>query len=109
MLHTFGDDEREAAEDDGDVVMPPSVRAPLEMVEPKLAFQLLIDTLRAPTLLGHAHDLLLAQATRQRREDELGRLVLAFGPLYHEPYGLMRGRFDAVFASDFDPSEAEAR
>ena len=63
MLHTFGNDEREAAEDDGDVVMPSSVRTSLEVIEPQLAFQLFIHALRAPTLLGDAYDLLLAQPT----------------------------------------------
>jgi hypothetical protein len=58
MLHTFGDDEREAAEDDGDVMMPSSERTSLEVIETKLAFQLFINALRAPTLLGDAHDAL---------------------------------------------------
>ena len=109
MLHTFGNDEREAAEDDGDVVIPSGVRTPLEVIETQLAFYLFIHALRAPTLLGDAHDLLLAQPTRQRREGELCRLVFAFGPLHHEPYGLVRGRRDAIIAGDFDPPEAEAR
>src|SRR5512132_1775601 len=109
MLHTFGNDEREAAEDDGDVVMPSSVRTSLEMIETELALQLFIDALRAPTLLGDAHDLLLAQPTWQRRKDELCRFILAFGPFHHEPYGLVRRRLEAVLAGDFDPPETEAR
>src|SRR6202022_3337496 len=89
MLHTFGNDEREAAEHDRDVMMPSGVRTALEVIEPELALQLFMNALRAPTLLPDAHDLLLAQATWQRREGELCRLVLAFGPLHHEPYGLV--------------------
>src|SRR4051812_2691266 len=100
MLHTFGNDEREAAEDDRDVVMPSSERTSLEVIEPQLAFQLFIDALRAPTLLRNAHDLLLAEPTGQRRENELRRLLLAFGPFHHEPYGLVRRRLESVVAGD---------
>jgi hypothetical protein len=52
MLHTFGNDEREAAEDNRDVVMPSGIRTPLEVIETQLAFQLFIHALRAPTLFS---------------------------------------------------------
>lgn len=52
MLHTFGDDEREAPEDHGDVMMPSGERTSLEVIETKLAFRLFIDALGAPTLLA---------------------------------------------------------
>jgi hypothetical protein len=71
MLCTFGNDEREAAEDDGGVEKPSSERTSLEVNEPQLAFQLFMDALRAPTLLRDEHDLLATEPTRQRREVEL--------------------------------------
>jgi hypothetical protein len=38
--HAFGDDERVAAEDDGDVVMPADEGASLEVIEPELPLHL---------------------------------------------------------------------
>ena len=90
-------------------MVPSGERTSLEVIETKLPFQLFIDALRVPTLPGDAHDLLLAEPTRQRREDELRRLILAFGPFHHEPYGLVRRRLEPVVAGDLDPPEAEPR
>ena len=59
MPHSFGNDERVAAENDTDVVMPPRERAPLEVIEAQLAFELLVEALSAPSLLEDSDDLLL--------------------------------------------------
>src|SRR5262245_6866132 len=81
MPHAFGNNERVAAEDDGYVMMPSGKRAPFEVVETELSFELFVGALRAPPLLEQTDDLLPAHATRQRRQGEFGRLRLAFGPL----------------------------
>ncbi len=46
MPHTFGDDERVAAEDDGDVMVPAGEGATLEVIETELAFQLFVTRAR---------------------------------------------------------------
>jgi hypothetical protein len=45
------DDERVAAEDDGDVMVPTHEGPSLEVVEPELSFELLIHPLRPPAFL----------------------------------------------------------
>src|SRR4051812_47396743 len=69
--HPFRNDERVAAQDDGDVVMPAREGAALEVVQSELALELFVRALGAPAFLDGAHDLLLRHAPRQRREDEL--------------------------------------
>jgi hypothetical protein len=44
--HAFSDDERVAAEGDGDVVVPAGEASSFEVVEPDLALQVFVDTLR---------------------------------------------------------------
>ena len=55
--HAFSDDEREAAEDDRDVVMPAREAPSFVMIESQLAFQVLVDTLSAIALLHEANQL----------------------------------------------------
>src|ERR1700748_3156165 len=71
MLHPFGNDEREAAESDRNVVVPPSKGATLVVVQTELPLQLFVDALGAPALLGEACDLLVGHPLRQGREAEL--------------------------------------
>src|SRR5271165_2530204 len=106
MPHPFGNDERVAAEDDGDVVVPSGERTSLEVVEPELALHLFIDTLGAPSLLEDAYDLLLAQPASQRCEEELGGLFLAVGPLEDQPYGgASLGVMGDLYAAEGEPRE----
>lgn len=106
--HPFSNDERVAAQDDGDVMVPARERAAFEVVEPELALELLIRALGAPSFLDDANDLLLAHAAGHRREDELRRLILAIGPLDHEPHRLAVTGVGTVVVGDLDASEREA-
>lgn len=107
--HTFADDERIAAQDDRDVVIPAWKGAPFVGVEPELAFELLVGAFGTPSLLDRTSDVLLAHPSRERRERELRRTTPSFGPLDDEPHGLpiLGGR--AVIVSHDAPAEAELR
>src|SRR5580704_3394974 len=109
MPRTFGDDERVAAEDDGDMMVPAGERAALEVVEPELPLELLVRVLGPPALLDGSDDPLLAHAARQRRQGEVRRLRLPRRPLEHQPDGLVLRRVDPVVVRDLDAPEAEAR
>src|SRR5262245_20115195 len=84
--HTFGDDERIAAEDDRDVVMPGGEAAAFEVVEAELTLEVFIQALGAVSLLDEPHEPLPATGRRHRREEVLGRLALAVRPLDDEPH-----------------------
>src|SRR5438876_4665906 len=107
--HAFRNEERIAAEHDRDVVMPARERAALEVVQAQLPLELLIGALGAPALLHDAHDLLLRHATRQRGEDELRWLRLAFQPLHHEPHRLSIAGVGAIVVGDFHTTKCEPR
>ena len=79
MPHAFGHDERVAAENDRDVVMPAWKGTSLEVVETKLALEFLVGALGAPTFLDDPDDLLFAHAPWQCGEHELRRFVLPLG------------------------------
>ena len=70
MPRAFSDNERIAAEDNRDVMMPSRERAPLEMVQPEFSFEFLVRLLRAPALFEDANNLLLAHAARKRCQSE---------------------------------------
>ena len=74
MPHTLGNEERVAAQDDRDVMVPPGVRAAFEVIEAELALELFVGSFRAPSFLHGAHDLLLRHPPRQGREDAVRRL-----------------------------------
>src|SRR6185436_6012821 len=65
MPHTFGNDERVAAQDDRDVVVPPGKPAALVVVEPQLVLEILIGAFGAPALHHAAHQLFLRGPPRQ--------------------------------------------
>lgn len=52
--HAFRDEERVAAEDNGDVVVPAGESTPLVVVETELALEILVDPLGPPALLDAA-------------------------------------------------------
>ena len=85
MPHSFSNDERIAAEDNSDVMMPSRERASLEMVESEFSLEFLVGLFGAPALLEDTNDLLLAHATRQRRQSKFGRLRLTARPLRDKP------------------------
>lgn len=68
MPQAFAHDERVAAKDDGDVMMPAWEGAAFEVIKAEFAFQLFVRALRAPTFLDDAYDLFLGHPARQRRQ-----------------------------------------
>src|SRR5262245_39617293 len=105
----LGDHEGEAAEHDGNVMMPTGEGAALEVVEAEFALQVLVHALGSPALLEDAHDLLLAHLVWQRAERKLGRLSLVLGPLDDQPKGLSILQRNAIVVGGLDLHEAEAR
>src|SRR6266496_3691176 len=87
-LHAFSDDERVAAEGDGDVVVPAREASSFEVVEPELALQIFIDTLSAPSLHDEPDELSLGDVLGQGREEVVGRLLLTVAPLDEKPLGV---------------------
>ena len=65
MPHTFSDDERVAAKDDGDVVMPTGEPPAFVVIETELAFQILICPLGSPALHDKADELFSGPAVRK--------------------------------------------
>jgi hypothetical protein len=57
--HAFGNDEREAAQGDRDMVVPAEESATLEVVEAELVLEVLVDTLGAPPLHDEPNQLFL--------------------------------------------------
>src|SRR6266702_7692273 len=107
--HAFSDDEREAAEHDGDVVMPAGKAPSFVMVEAELAFQVLVDALRAIAFFHQANQFLLAYSRRQRRKRVLGRLALVVRPFDEEPQVFAVGGIPAIVVLGNDAQPGEAR
>src|SRR5262245_38046710 len=105
---TLTDDERVAAEDDRDVVIPSGEGAAFEVIEPELSLEVFVGALGSPALLHQAHDPLLAHASRQRGEHEVRRSLLALGPLDHEPERFTIVSLGPIVLRDFHAAEAEA-
>jgi hypothetical protein len=109
MPHTFGDDERVAAQDDRDVVMPAGKAAAFEVVEAELAFQVLVDALCAPALHHDPYELLLRHALGQRRQEVVRRLRFAVAPFDQQPEFLAVVGRKASLVRGNDPPGGEAR
>jgi len=109
-LHTFSDDERVAAEGNGDVVVPALEASSLEVVEAQLALQVFIDTLSAPALHDQPDELSLGDVLGQGGEEIVGGFVLAVAPLESEAIGLrsrryvLRGRRGGAQSGRRDPA-----
>src|SRR5262245_20999724 len=63
--HAFGNDEREAAQHDGDVVMPTGVSPTLVVIESQFAFEVFVYALGAPPLHDEANKLLFGHSRRE--------------------------------------------
>ena len=61
-----GDDEGEADQRNGDVVVPSTEATPLEMIEAKLALEVFVHPLSSPALLDDAYGLLAGEAASRR-------------------------------------------
>ena len=64
MPHTFSDDERVAAKNDGNVVVPSLESSAFVMVQAKFALEILVCTLGSPTLHDEPHELSSRPALR---------------------------------------------
>ena len=109
MPHPFGNDERGAAENDRNVVVPSQKGASFEVVESELAFEIFVDAFGPPTFLDDADDLFFSHATRQRRKRKLRRFGFALRPLHEQPYGLTFRGLRSVIMCDLHASQAEPR
>src|SRR5580700_3582403 len=85
MPQSFAEDERVAAEDDGDVMMPAAEGAALEVIQAKLAFEIFIDALGTPSFLGDPNELVAAWRLAHARERVVRRRLLVLRPLDEEP------------------------
>ena len=87
MPHTFGDDERVAAEDDRDVMMPAGKPTAFVVVEAELVVEILVRAFDPPALHHTAHQLFLRRTTRQRAEETVRGGVLVVTPFDQQPHG----------------------
>jgi hypothetical protein len=108
MPHTFGDDERIAAQDNRDVVMPTGKASAFEVIEAELALEVFVGTFSSPALHDDFDQLLLVPPCRQRRQEVVGWFGLAIAPLDQEPQRFALGRRRAVIVSGHDPHACEA-
>src|ERR1700685_4606246 len=91
MPQALAEDERIAAKDDGDVVMPSAEGPPFVVIQSELSLEVLIHALGAPALLGDPDELFAAVRFAHPRERVVRRRVLALGPLDQEPMGTAVG------------------
>ena len=108
-LRTFSDDERVAAEHDGDVVMPAGKSSTFVVVQAELALEILVGALDAPAIFYRSYESAQRGLARQRREIELRGCGLTVGPFDDEPDILALGRDDAVIMEGNDAQAGEAR
>ena len=86
MPHTFGDDERTAAQDDRDVMVPAGKAAAFVVVEAELVLEILVGALDAPPLHDSLHELLLGDPPWERAEEAVGRRGFVVAPFYQQPH-----------------------
>src|ERR1700760_760388 len=103
---SFCNEEGEAAECDGDVVMPAAEPAALEVIESELAFEILVHALGAPALLDQVHELDERHAL-VGGEMEVERLVFIVAPLTNQPPAIAATRFITVVPRREDAEEGE--
>src|SRR5262245_51926320 len=92
---SLGGEEGEAAEGDRDVVVPAAEAAAFEMVETELAFEVLVDTLGAPSLFEQVDQLDEGHAP-VGREVKVARRVVVVAPLADEPYAIAAAWLAAI-------------
>ena len=85
MPQALAGDERIAAEDNGNVVMPAAEGPSLVVVEPELSLEVFVDTLGAPAFLGDPHELLSTGCFAEAGERVMRRRLFAVGPFDQEP------------------------
>jgi hypothetical protein len=76
MPHTFGNDERVAAKDDRDVMVPAGKASAFVVVEPELVFEILVGALGSPALHHHPYQSLLGEALGKGTQEAVRRQSL---------------------------------
>src|ERR1700759_2886207 len=89
---SFGNEEGEAAERDGDVVVPASETAALEVIQSQFALEVLVHTLGTPALLEKVHELYEGHALVGGKVEVAG-LVVIVAPFTKEPHASAATRF----------------
>src|SRR5579863_7009442 len=77
MPQLLAEDERVAAENDGDVVIPAAEGSTFVVVQPQLALEILVHALGTPALLRGPHQLFSARRLAHPRERVVRRGLLA--------------------------------
>ena len=91
------------------MVMPASEATSLEVIQAKLAFEVLVDALGAPALLDGSNQVFHGDLPRQRCEVVLGRRRFTVGPLRDQPHVLTDRRGDAIVVKGDDASGSVCR
>ena len=110
MPHTFGNDERVAAKDDRDVMVPAGKAPAFVVVEPEFVFEILIRAFDSPALHHSSYELLLRRSSRQRAEETVRWRVLVVAPFDQQPdrLALLDATLGVVVRRD-DTAERESR
>ena len=91
MPQALAEDERIAAENDGDMVMPATKGAPFVVIEPELALEVFVHALGAPAFLRDAYEMLSARRPAHARERVVRRRLFVVRPLDQQPVMACRG------------------
>src|SRR6202044_1028300 len=76
MPQALAEDERVAAEDDGNVMIPAAEGPPFVVIQPQLAFEVLVHSLGAPAFLRDPHELLSTRRLAHPRDRVVRRRLL---------------------------------
>ena len=106
MPRAFRDDERVAAENDRDVVVPTGESTAFVVVEAELAFEILVNPLGTPALHDQAYELLAGHLVRERAEEVVRGLRFSVAPLDQEPDRLAAFDRSIVFSGFTGPDDA---
>src|ERR1700679_2738201 len=85
MPQALAEDERVAAENDGDVVIPAAEGSAFVVIQPQLALEILVHALGAPAFFGDPNELLSTRRLAHPRERVVRRRLLSVGPFDQEP------------------------
>ena len=103
---SFSNEEGEAAERDGDVVVPASETAALEVIQSEFALEILVHALGTPALLDQLHELHEGHAL-VGGEVEVDGLVFIVAPFTNEPHPIAATRFTTIVCRRDDAQEGE--
>src|ERR1700722_7390750 len=85
MPQPLAEDERVAAENDGDMMIPAAEGTSFVVIQPEFALEVLVHALGAPAFFRDPYELLSARRLAHPRERVVRRGLLPVGPLDQEP------------------------